>query len=251
MLEIILLSIIQGITEFLPVSSSAHLIVVSKFFNFNNSNLNLDLSLHLGSLLAILFYFNNDMKNFVDNKILFKKIVLTSIPISIVGFLLIKFNYIDQLRTFKLIGWSTVLFGIILYISDFKEVSKTMSKSFTYKSTLIISLFQVLALIPGVSRSGIIITGGRLLGYDRIDSAKISFYTSIPILIIASMYNAKELLLLNNFKFSFININGMVLSFIFSYITIKFFLNFLKNFSLAVFAIYRVIIGLIILFYVY
>ena len=107
MLEIILLSIIQGITEFLPVSSSAHLIVVSKFFNFNNSNLNLDLSLHLGSLLAILFYFNNDMKNFVDNKILFKKIVLTSIPISIVGFLLIKFNYIDQLRTFKLIGWST------------------------------------------------------------------------------------------------------------------------------------------------
>ena len=103
MIELILLSITQGITEFLPISSSAHLILLSKYFNFTNSNLTLDVSLHLGSLLAITLYFREDLKNFVQNKILFLKIIITSIPITLVGLILIKFNYLDFFRNYKLL----------------------------------------------------------------------------------------------------------------------------------------------------
>ena len=104
MLEIILLSITQGITEFLPVSSSAHLILVSKFINFNNENLSLDISLHFGSLLAVLFFFKKEILNFLNNKSLFLKIIIASLPTMIFGYLLVKLNIIDQLRNINVIG---------------------------------------------------------------------------------------------------------------------------------------------------
>ena len=179
MLEVIVLSIVQGATEFIPVSSSAHLILVSKYFNFTNGNLNLDISLHLGSLFAIITYFKNDLLDFVKNKILFYKIIVSSIPIIIFGFFLIKFNLIDLLRSYKIIGWCTILFGILLYFSDKIIIKKTIKKDFKYSSAIYIGLFQVLSLIPGVSRSGITITAARFLNFDRVESAKISFLLSV------------------------------------------------------------------------
>ena len=179
MIELILLSIVQGITEFLPISSSAHLILLSKYFNFSNSNLTLDLSLHLGSLLAITLYFKKDLKNFIQNKILFLKIIITSIPITLIGFVLVKFNYLDFFRNYKVIGWSTLIFGLVLFISDQRKTNKNIETNFSYRNAIFIGLFQVLALIPGVSRSGITITGARFLNLNRIDSAKISFLTSM------------------------------------------------------------------------
>ena len=122
MLEIIFLSIVQGITEFLPISSSAHLILVSKYFNFSNQNLTLDVSLHFGSLLAIIFYFKKDLLDFINNKALFYKIILSSIPVILIGFFLIKLNLIDYLRNYKVIGWSTIIFGIFLYFSDRQKI---------------------------------------------------------------------------------------------------------------------------------
>ena len=251
MIELILLSIVQGITEFLPISSSAHLILLSKYFNFSNSNLTLDVSLHLGSLLAIVFYFREDLKNFIQNKILFLKIIITSIPITLVGFVLVKFNFLDFLRSYKIIGWSTLIFGLVLFISDLRKTNKNIETNFTYNNAIFIGLFQVFALIPGVSRSGITITGARFLNLNRIDSAKISFLTSIPILSIVGLYNLQKILIQNNLEISILNLVGVIMSFFFSYITIKFFLYFLKKSNLLLFVIYRIILGAYILTYVY
>lgn len=250
MLEILILSAIQGITEFLPISSSAHLVLLSKFFSSDN-NLTLELSLHFGSLLAIIFFFKRDIKETVLNKNLFFKIILTSVPISIVGFVLIKTDLLNGLRTLKIIGWTSIVFAILLYLSDLQNFNKNINENLDYKVVFIIGIFQILSIIPGVSRSGVTLTGARYLNFSRIEAAKISFLTSIPILTIASFYNLFSILSKNNFELSVENFIGVLASFLFSYITLKVFLNFLRKFNLSVFVIYRILIGLIILWYVY
>lgn len=251
MAEIILLSIIQGITEFIPVSSSAHLILFSNYFDYSNSNLVIDVSLHLGSLLAIIFYFKKDFQNFLKNKILFTKIIIATIPVAIFGFILAKLNYMDFLRSYEVIGWTTIIFGILLLVSDTRKTKKKMYKNLNYKNIIIIGIFQMLALIPGVSRSGITITASRFLDFNRVDSAKISFLTAIPVLFLASAYNFQEIIIENSFQISYLNFFGVIMSFFFSYITIKFLLNFLKKFNLLIFVLYRFVLGVIILIYVY
>jgi undecaprenyl-diphosphatase len=251
MFEIISLSITQGVTEFLPVSSSAHLVLISKYFNFDNKNLTLDISLHLGSLLAIITYFRADLLNFIKNKILFYKIIVSSIPVIVFGYILIKFDLVDFLRNYKIIGWCTILFGILLYFSDLTKVKKKINKDFTYSSAVCIGFFQVLSLIPGVSRSGITITAARFLNFNRADSVKISFLISIPTLTAVGLYSLQNLLTEKNLEITLVNFFGIFLSFIFSYLTIKFFLQYLKTFSLFIFVIYRIILGAIILLYVY
>ena len=251
MIEIIFLSIIQGVTEFLPVSSSAHLILVAKYLNFNNENLILDINLHFGSLLAVLVYFRTDLSEFVENKILFFKILLSSIPIMIFGFLLIKFDLLDSFRSFKLIGWTTIIFGILLYFSDLSKVKKTIKKNFSLKTALCIGIFQIISLIPGVSRSGIVITGARFFNFSRSDSAKISFLISIPTLTIVCLYNLKNLFLEKNLEISQLNFFGIFFSFFFSYFTIKYFLKYIKKFNLTAFVLYRIFLGVLILFFSY
>ena len=251
MVEVIILSIVQGITEFLPISSSAHLILISKYFNFSNENLTLNVSLHLGSLLAIIFYFKKELFNFISNKQLFFKIILGSIPVMIFGFFLIKLNLIDYLKNYKVIGWSTIIFGILLYFSDRVKVKKSINHDFKYRTALYIGLFQILSLIPGVSRSGITISGARFFNFSRVDSVKISFLISIPTLMAASLYNVQNLIVEKNFSVSLLNLLGVFLSFFFSYITIKFLIKFLQEFSLTSFVIYRLILGSIIIIYAY
>ena len=251
MIELIILSIVQGITEFLPISSSAHLILISKYFNFSNENLTLNVSLHLGSLLAIIFYFKKELFNFINNKQLFFKIILGSIPVMIFGFFLIKLNLMDYLKNYKVIGWSTIIFGILLYFSDRVKVKKSINHDFKYRTALYIGLFQILSLIPGVSRSGITISGARFFNFSRVDSVKISFLISIPTLMAASLYNVQNLIVEKNFSVSLLNLLGVFLSFFFSYITIKFLIKFLQEFSLTSFVIYRLILGSIIIIYAY
>ena len=150
-----------------------------------------------------------------------------------------------------MIGWSTIIFGILLYLSDLIKVKKTLAINFTYGSALYIGILQILSLIPGVSRSGITITAGRFLNFSRIDSTKISFLISIPTLGMVSLYGLKNLITNGNFEISTLNFLSIILSFIFSYLTIKYFLKFLEKFSLFFFAVYRVVLGSIILFYAY
>ena len=251
MVEVIILSTIQGVTEFLPIRSSAHLILVSKYFNFSNENLTLDISLHLGSLLAIIFYFRKDLLNSINNKTLFFKIMFSSVPVIFFGFLLVKFHLIDYVRTYKIIGWTTIVFGLLLYFSDLIKTKQKIIKDFNYSHAFYIGLFQALSLIPGVSRAGITITTARFLNFSREDSAKISFLLSIPTLGVVSLYGLQNLLNENSFELSLLNFIAIILSFIFSYLTIKIFLQFLKKFSLLSFAIYRVILGILILIYAY
>ena len=246
-IEILILSAIQGIFEFLPVSSAAHLILVSNYYNFTNQNLLIDICLHLGSLIAIIFYFRKDLFNFINNKNFLIKILIGTIPIIPAGYIIYQTGLISELRNLKLIGWMSLLFGILLYTSDKSKVSKKIETQFTNFSALIIGLFQVLALIPGVSRSGITITSGRLLGFNRFDSAKISFFLSIPTLAAASLLGIYSIHKEGSAELNFLAIVAVIFSFIFSYITIALFLSFIKKFSLKIFVIYRIIISLIIL----
>ena len=250
-IEILILGAIQGITEFLPVSSAAHFIFFSHYYEFNNQNLLIDISLHLGSLIAIIFYFRKDFFNFIQNKNFLVKILLGTVPIIPFGYILYKTGLINNLRSLEVIGWTSLTFGILLYISDKFKITKKIDTDFTNKSAIIIGLFQILALIPGVSRSGITITSGRLLGFSRFESAKISFFLSIPTLGAASVLGVYNIYKEGNAELNFLAIIAVIFSFIFSYVTISLFLNFIKKFSLNIFIMYRIILSLLILFVVY
>ena len=251
MIEIFLLSLIQGITEFIPVSSSSHLILFSNYTNFEEQSLLVDVSLHIGSFLAVLCYFYKDILDFVKNKILFLKILISSIPVMLIGFFLVETNLIENLRNIKVIAWTTLIFGIILYFSDKCDLSKNIESNFSFKSAIFIGTFQILSLIPGVSRSGITLTAARILNFNRFDSAKISFLLSLPTLGAVSLFGLNNTLSSNNMNFSITNILCIILSFLFSILTIKYFLNFVRKFSLKIFVIYRVLLGVILLFLSY
>lgn len=249
--EILILAAIQGISEYLPVSSAAHLVLVSKYYAFTNQSLLIDICLHLGSLVAIIFYFRKDLLNFIKNKSFLIKIFLGTVPIIPVGYILYQTGLIDKLRNLEVIGWTSLIFGILLYISDKSKVSKKIESDFTNKSAIFIGVFQVLSLIPGVSRSGITITSGRLLGFDRFNSAKISFFLSIPTLTAASALGIYNISKEGSGELNFLAIIAVIFSFIFSYITIALFLNFVKKFSLNIFIVYRLLLSGLILGIVY
>ena len=249
--EILILSMIQGIFEFLPVSSVAHLVLISKYYALAYENLLIDICLHLGSLIAIILYFRNDLFNFIQNKTFLIKILIATIPIIPVGYILYHTGLINQLRSLEIIGWTSLLFGILLYVSDKSKNTKKIDPEFTNKSALFIGIFQIFALIPGVSRSGITITSGRLLGFSRFDSAKISFLLSIPTLAAASSLGIYKISKEGSAELNFLAIIAVIFSFIFSYITIALFLKFITKFSLNVFIIYRIILSLFILGIVY
>ena len=143
-----------------------------------------------------------------------------------------------------------MFFGVLIYIADKNKFLKKIDSDFNIKSILIIGFFQVLALIPGVSRAGITITAGRILGLDRVDSTKISFYLSIPALMGASALGIKDLFK-ENIEFNFLILIGIFLSFLFSLITIKFFFEFLKKFSLNVFVVYRIFLATVLFYIIY
>ena len=249
-LEVLILSIIQGISEFLPVSSSAHLIIFSNIINFSNQSLIFDIGLHLGSLLAILFYFRKELLNIANDKKLFNLLLIGSIPLILVGYIFYSTDIINSFRNLKIIAWTTLIFGLLMYFADTFKIKKKIEKDLTIKNILIIGVMQILAVIPGVSRSGITITASRFLNFDRHDSTKISFYLSIPALMGASVLSLKDVVN-ENIEFNFLLIISIILSFIFSYLTIKYFLIYTKKFSLKFFVIYRVILSMIIFSIIY
>ena len=249
-IEIFILSTVQGISEFLPISSSAHLILVSNFYNFRSSSLLIDVGLHFGSLLAIVFYFRRELFDLKNNRKLLILMVVGSLPLIIFGYFLYITETIYLLRNVKVIAWTTLFFGIILYLADKRKVDKNISSNLNIRSILIIGFFQILALIPGVSRAGITMTAARFLNFNRLDSGKISFLLSIPALTGASFLSLKNITT-QSIEINYLIIIAMFLSFLFSYITIRFFLFYINKFSLSVFVIYRVIIGLALIFIIY
>jgi len=164
-----------------------------------------------------------------------------------VGFIMVKTNLIDKLRNIEVIGWMTLIFGILLYYSDNFKIKKNITDNFNFKEAMLIGLFQILSLIPGVSRSGIAITAARLLKFKRVDATKISFLLSIPILAAVTVFGGKNLLQSENFQFSLLNLFAIMLSFLFSFITINYFLKFVQKFNLKIFSYYRILLGIFLL----
>tara|TARA_B110000008_G_scaffold216064_1_gene215519 strand:+ start:529 stop:1293 length:765 start_codon:yes stop_codon:yes gene_type:complete len=249
-IEIIILSAIQGISEFLPVSSSAHLILVSSMYEFKSSSLLIDISLHLGSLIAIIYFFKDELFDVKNNKRLLSLIILGSIPLIIVGYILYSTGLIYNLRNVKVIAWTTLIFGVVLFISDRNRFDKKISTNLNFQSILFIGFFQILSLVPGVSRAGITITAARILKFNRVDSSKISFLLSIPALAGASVLSLKDILD-QTIDINYLVIVAITFSLIFSFLTVKFFLIYINKFSMNVFVIYRIIISLILFSLIY
>ena len=249
-IEVLILSAIQGISEFLPISSSAHLILVSSLYEFKSSSLLIDISLHLGSLFAIIYYFKMDLLDIKNNKRLLSLIIVGSIPLIIVGYVLYSTGIIYELRDVKVIAWATLIFGVVLYVADRNRFDKKISSNLNLRSIFFISIFQILSLIPGVSRAGITITAARILRFNRLDSSKISFLLSIPALSGASFLGLKDIFS-QSVEFSYLAIIAILTSFIFSFLTVKFFLIYINRFSMNAFVIYRVIVALILFAVIY
>tara|TARA_Y100001970_G_scaffold276980_1_gene380510 strand:+ start:276 stop:1067 length:792 start_codon:yes stop_codon:yes gene_type:complete len=257
---IIILSLVQGITEFLPISSSAHLIVIPKFFLNIDSSRGFDVSLHLGSLLAVIYYLKKDLMKIISNIIFFNKdneglnilknLIVSTIPIIIVGFL-VHINNFNIIRSLEVIGWTTLIFGILLGIADKNLKVIKFFKSLNLKDALIIGIAQTLAIVPGTSRSGIVITAGLWMGFSRFDASKYSLLLSIPVIIAATTLESINLFLDKGFFFNNEMIVGIILSFCVAYITIRLFMNWINKASLKIFVAYRIILGILILVYAY
>ena len=239
------LAIVQGISEFIPVSSSAHLIILSQIFGFSNQSIIFDVGLHLGSLIAIVFYFRNELLNLRNNKELLKLIIIGSTPLVIIGYILFYSGMINIFRNVEIIAWTTLIFGLLLYYADKSKVSKNFKYDLNTKNILIIGIIQTLSLIPGVIRSGVVITIGRMLNFNREDSLKISFFLSIPALLGASVLSIKDIIN-ESIHINFLLIFSIILSFLFSYLTIKYLLIYVQKFTLKIFVIYRIILSFII-----
>ena len=250
--QAIILGIVQGLTELLPISSSAHLTIIPWIFNWNIPEA-FDVALHFGTLLAIVLYFFKDWMELIKGgyKYVVKKkktvqgrmfwyIVLATIPGGIVGYLLDHFLN-GVLNRPIIIAIALIVMGIILYVVDKNAKSKVKYEEMTLKQTFLIGVSQALAFIPGVSRSGITITTARAMGVTREAAAKYTFLLSTPIVFAATVLKFKD------FVFNLPFIVGVVSSFIVGLLVIKFLLKYLQKGSFKAFAIYRVIAGIVII----
>ena len=249
-IEILILSAVQGISEFLPISSSAHLILISNFYDFSSSSLFIDIGLHLGSLFAIIYYFKKDLLNLRNNQKLLFLILVGSIPLIIFGYIIYSTEVVNLLRNIEIIAWTTLFFGLVLFLSDKRDINQNISTNLNIKTILFIGLFQILALVPGVSRAGITLTAARFLNFNRVDSSKIAFLLSIPALAGASFLGLKDAIQ-QSVEFNYLLLIAITFSFIFSFITVKYFIKYVSNFSLTVFVIYRMLVGVILLSIIY
>ena len=247
------LAVIQGLTEFLPISSSAHLLLPSLLFGLNDLGLSFDIAVHVGTLIAVIYYFRKEIalmlksfflsdKNLLPHRNLAISLIVATIPIVIVG-LFVK-DLIEQ-RIFNVehIAIANIIFAGILLFAYLKRKDIKNLYSVTLYSALFIGVFQSLALFPGASRSGTAITAALLLGFNLKDASKFSFMLSIPtifgalVLLIIEMQSTLE-------AFNFMNlIIGFFISMIIAFLTIKLFLNFVERIGMIPFVIYRIILG--------
>ena len=258
-IQYIVIGIVQGITEFLPISSSGHLILISALTNWSDQGIFTDIAVHVGTLGAVVMYLRKYIKNIIIDFFYFKKnyfsknhlwgikIIIATIPALVVGFIVYEY-LMDYLRNIIVIAWSSIIFGIILYFADRKKNSTKKWEDLNFLEAIIIGFFQVLAFIPGASRAGVTITGARILNIKRESAAVFSMLLSIPI-IIASL--ALALIDTYTFNYNEINLNGPLVattvSFITALISIHFMMKVLKFTNFNIFIIYRILLGIALL----
>lgn len=259
LLQIIVLALIQGLTEFVPISSSAHLILPSQLLGWEDQGLAFDVAVHVGSLLAVLFYFRKEVFGLLngwlstgfsktpseDGKLAWY-IIIATLPAVVFGFLLN--DWIEaHLRSTMVIAVTTIGFGVLLGLSDRIKNNRYEMAQLTIMMVLVIGFSQALALIPGTSRSGITITAALFLGLHRVDAARFSFLLSIPLIVAAGSYQTLKLVQ------GSLPVNwgdmalGVILSAISAWVCIHFFLVFISRIGMMPFVVYRLLLGGILL----
>ena len=246
----IILGIVEGITEFLPISSTAHMIIVSTLLGLKQtiSNVAFEVIIQLGATLAIVYIYLDKLNLKEIN--LWKKVILAFFPLAIIGFLLR--HQIKELFNLYTVAWMFIIGGIIFFIVEKlyseEKVKVNEVEKVNYRQALIVGFFQVFALIPGTSRSGATIVGGMLSGLSRKTAADFSFLLAIPTMFAASGY--EFLKNINSFKEQNLIVLGVgfIVSFISCYIAVKWFLKFVKKYTLIPFGVYRIIVGVILLY---
>lgn len=261
--HIVILALIQGITEFLPISSSGHLVLGHHLLgNAANdlcweSDRLIDVAVHVGTLFAVLIYFQKDLINIASNVTnknsdgfkLLRHIIIASIPVIIAGLIINHYEF-SFLCLIEVMAWMTLIFGVVLYIADKFDSKKALS-SMTNKNALLIGLSQTLALIPGVSRSGITMTSARFLGFSRVEAARFSLLLSIVAISGAGVLGAKDLYETGSLDLGTDVIIALFLSFISGLIAVHLMMKWLSKATFKPFAIYRIILGVGLLIMIY
>ena len=252
--QIIVIAVVQGITEFLPISSSGHLILVPNVMHWPDQGIVVDVMTHLGTLLAVLIYFWRDVWRLIVGTLeLFKGkvtddgklaifIVLASLPAIAFGIYLKKFGYADLERNVAIVAWNTILYGILMLIADMVGPQERTIKNMTLTSALIIGVAQALALIPGTSRSGVTMTAARFLGFTRPDSARFSFLLAIPATLGAIVFTIGDALASGE-GVTMDAVYAAILTFVAGILAIAFLMNLIRRISFLPFVLYRMVLG--------
>ena len=259
--NLVILAIVQGITEFLPISSSAHLVLLHEIGGPSEEALALDVAVHLGSILAGVLYFRHDVGRALvglgqvlrgslssSEAKLAAGLVVATIPAVIVGVVLLQTGWIHLLRNATVIGWMMILFGLMLYAAHRLAPEGRRAEEWTLRDALVMGLWQSVALIPGVSRSGITLTSARMLGFDRFSAARVAMMMSIPITLVTGAVLAREVMQ-SPVGPDLIRDAGIaaVLAFIAAYIALATMMKLLRYVSFTPYVIYRVILGAVLL----
>ena len=262
--QLILAAIIQGITEFLPISSSGHLILLPSLTGMDDQGLAIDVAVHVGTLGAVVLYFWADVKQAIiglpgaligrtdtPQARLAMGLIIATIPTVIVGAILYKTGLTQSLRSMAVIGWTMLGFGLVLYWMDQKGPQTKTSKDWGLRDALIMGLWQVLALIPGTSRSGITITGARQLGYNREDGARIAMLMSIPTILASGVLLSTEVIREADAQLAKDGAIAALFAFISALLALSLMMRLLRSVSFTPYVIYRVVLGAILLIIAY
>jgi len=262
--NILIIALIQGLTEFLPVSSSGHLILLPSLTGFEDQGQIIDVAAHLGTLAAVVLYFWSDvrlalggtlrlLRGKIDTKGAFLALCLliATIPVIIVGLILKVTGLSDAMRGIAVVGWAMIIFGIVLYWADQTGPVERTADRWTIKDAATMGLWQALALIPGTSRSGITITAGRMLGYDRTDAARLSMLMSIPTIIASAVLLGADAI--GTADASALREIGIVvaMSFLAALFALTIMMRLLKSVSFTPYVIYRIGLGVVLLWIAY
>jgi len=256
--NLLLVALIQGLTEFLPVSSSGHLVLLPSLTGLNDQGLIIDVAAHVGTLCAVILYFWKDVvlalagtlrlvQGKVDTPGAFLALCLFvgTIPVILVGLVLKVTGLADAMRGVAVIGWTMLIFGIVLYWADQQGEEEHKAENWTLKHALVMGFWQCLALIPGTSRSGITITGARFLGYKRSEAARLAMLMSIPTILASAALLSLDVIGTAGVMNEIIIVAGM--SFIAALAALVFMMKLLQSVSYTPYVIYRIVLGVILL----
>lgn len=262
LLHLVVLAMVQGITEFLPISSSGHLVLVPALTGWPDQGLALDVAVHMGTLGAVILYFRRDVATMAIGALslcrlrwnasakLFTLVAAATIPV-VIGGLAFKLLAGDALRSVEVIAWATIGFGILLYVADRVGHTGSRVEKMGMRHALIIGMWQILALIPGTSRSGITMTAGRFLGYDRTESARFSMLLSIPTILAAGVLLGVDVVKADDFHLGVDVALGAAFAFVSALAALIVMMRWLKHQTFTPFVIYRLGLGAALLTWVY